>query len=100
MARRYVITSPANQDVEDILREISDRSSFDRADRFLKQLNEKLRKIVNFPNLGKPRPEWGESYRTLILDNYLIVYRVTDDLVEVLRVVSGYRDLDSLFDGN
>lgn len=100
MARRFIVTIPANQDVEDILREIADRAGFDHADRFLKQFDEKLRKIVSFPNLGKPRREWGEHYRSLMLDRYLIVYRVTDDLVEVLRVVSGYRDLDGLFEEN
>ncbi|NJM46402.1 MAG: type II toxin-antitoxin system RelE/ParE family toxin [Alkalinema sp. RU_4_3] len=100
MARRYVITTPANQDLEEILRGIADRSSFDNADRFLKQFNDKLKNIVAFPNLGKSQREWGENYRSLILNNYLIVYRVTDELVEVLRVVSGYRDLDTLFEDN
>jgi toxin ParE1/3/4 len=100
MARRYVITTPANQDLEEILREIADRVGFDNADRFLRQFNDKLKKIVAFPNLGKPRREWGENYRSLILTNYLIIYRVTDELVEVLRIVSGYRDLDTLFEEN
>ncbi len=98
MARRYVITTPANQDLEEVLREIADCSSFDNADRFLKQFNDKLKNIVAFPNLGKPRREWGENHRSLILNNYLIVYRITDELVEVLRVVNGYRDLDTLFE--
>jgi toxin ParE1/3/4 len=98
MPRRHIITNPANQDLEEILREIAERSSFDNADRFLKQFNEKLKNIVAFLNLGRPRQEWGENYRSLILDNYLIVYRVTDELVEVLRVVNGYRDLDTLFE--
>ncbi|WP_353736682.1 type II toxin-antitoxin system RelE/ParE family toxin [Leptolyngbya sp. UWPOB_LEPTO1] len=53
--------------------------------------------MASFPNLGKPRKEWGENYQSLIQDNYLIVYRVTDEVVEILRVVSGYRDLDTLF---
>lgn len=98
MARRYVITIPANQDLEEILREIANRTGFDNADRFLKQFNDKLKNIVAFPNLGKLRKEWGENYRSLTLNSYLIVYRVNDELVEVLRVVNGYRDLDRLFE--
>jgi hypothetical protein len=32
MERRYVITSPANIDLEEILRQIADISGFDRSD--------------------------------------------------------------------
>jgi toxin ParE1/3/4 len=97
MSRRYEITTPANQDLESILRQIADTSGFDRADQFLSRFTQKLRKIASFPNLGKPRAEWGENYRSLFQDDYLIVYRVTDEVVEILRVVSGRRDLDTLF---
>ena len=97
MTRRYVITTPANIDLEDILRRVADLSGFDKSDRFLTRFSEKLKNIVSFPNLGKPRPEWGNNYRSIILDDYLIIYRVTEELVEILRIVSGYRDLDELF---
>jgi toxin ParE1/3/4 len=97
MTRRYVITTPANADLEAILRAIADSSGFDRADRFLARFSEKLTNIVAFPNLGKPRPEWGTNYRSIILDDYLIVYRVTESLVEILHIVSGRRDLNELF---
>jgi toxin ParE1/3/4 len=95
--RRYTITIPASQDLEDILRQIADSIGLDRADRFLSRFTQKLRNLANFPNLGQPRKEWGDNYRSLIQDNYLIVYRVTDEAVEILRVVSGYRDLNTLF---
>lgn len=97
MTRPYVITTPANTDLEDILRRIADLSNFDQSDRFLTRFSEKLKNIVSFPNLGKPRPEWGTNYRSIVLDDYLIVYRVTEELVEILRVVNGYRDLNELF---
>jgi toxin ParE1/3/4 len=97
MTRRYVITTPANHDLEDILRNIAEFSGFDQSDRFLNRFTEKLKNIVAFPNLGKPRPEWGENYRSIVLNDYLILYRSTEELVEILRLVSGRRDLDELF---
>jgi toxin ParE1/3/4 len=100
MARRYEITPPANRDLEDILRYVAENSGFDRADDFLLQFTAKLRQIAAFPNMGKPRQEWGVNYRSLLLNNYLIIYRVTDGVVEILRVMSGYRDLDNLFQDN
>ncbi len=97
MTRRYVITTPANIDLEEILRQVADLSDYDRSDRFLARFSEKLKNIVAFPNLGKPRPEWGENYRSILLNDYLIIYRVTEELVAILRVVSGRRDLNELF---
>ncbi len=97
MTRRYIITTPANHDLEDILRSVADFAGFDQSDRFLTRFTEKLKQIVAFPNLGKPRPEWGENYRSIVLNDYLILYRSTDDLVEILRLVSGRRDLNELF---
>ena len=97
MTRRYVITSPANIDLEEILLQVAELSGFDRSDRFLARFSEKLKNIVAFPNLGKPRPEWGANYRSILLDDYLIIYRVTEELVEILRIVSGRRDLNALF---
>jgi toxin ParE1/3/4 len=97
MTRRYVITTPANHDLEDILSSIADFAGLDQSDRFLTRFTEKLKNIVAFPNLGKPRLEWGENYRSIVLNDYLILYRSTDDLVEILRIVSGRRDLDELF---
>jgi hypothetical protein len=31
------------------------------------------------------------------IDRYVIVDRVTDELVEIIRVMSGYQDLDEFF---
>ncbi|WP_244329277.1 type II toxin-antitoxin system RelE/ParE family toxin [Tolypothrix sp. PCC 7910] len=36
------------------------------------------------------------TLRGIPLDGYIIFYRVFEDRVVIVRVVSGYRDLDSL----
>jgi len=70
MNRIYRITPTANRDLEELLQNLATIASFDTSDRFLKRLNQKFTKIVAFPNLGKARPEWGDSYRSLAIDNY------------------------------
>ena len=97
MNRIYQITPTANRELEELLQNLATIASFDTSDRFLKRLNQKLIKIAAFPNLGKGRPEWGDSYRSLPIDDYIIVYRVTEEMVEILRIISGYRDMDDLF---
>jgi len=60
MTRRYVITTPANTDLEDILRRIAYLSSFDKSDRFLTRFSEKLKKsspsqiLENLAQNGEP----------------------------------------------
>jgi toxin ParE1/3/4 len=82
------------------LEEIGDRIALrnpSRAVSFIQELREKARKIGDFPHAGSPRPQWGENVRIDLHGRYLIVYRVTEQSVQVLRVVHGGRDLDALF---
>ncbi len=48
--------------------------------------------------MGKPRDELFPNIRSFPVDNYLIFYRPLDKGIEILRVISGYRDLEKLFD--
>jgi plasmid stabilization system protein ParE len=62
----------------------------------LKQLTKRL---SSMPNLGKPGRVFGT--RELITPKigktaYIVVYRVKDTRLEILRILPGMRDLDSL----
>jgi plasmid stabilization system protein ParE len=62
----------------------------------LKQLTKRL---SSMPNLGKPGRVFGT--RELITPKigktaYVVVYRVKDTRLEILRILPGMRDLDSL----
>lgn len=46
----------------------------------------------------RPAPEWGDGVRIAVHGYYLIVYRVRDEGVQILRIVHGARDLDALFE--
>ena len=48
--------------------------------------------------MGKKRDELLPYLRSFPVENYLIFYRPIEEGIEVLRVVSGYRDLKRLFD--
>lgn len=91
-------TAAASRDIENIIDYIADNSSFDAAERLLKKINQKCSNLANFPNMGRRRDELSPSLRSLPVDDYLIFYRPIADGIEILRVVSGYRDLDALFD--
>lgn len=97
MTREFRLTPPAIEDLKSIADYLAEVSNLDQADRFLKKVDQKLTLITQFPNLGKPRSEVLPGLRSFPLDNYLLLYTVSDQCVEILRVVSGYRDLQALF---
>jgi toxin ParE1/3/4 len=97
VSRIYTITTAASQDIDAILSRLAAIGSFTTADKFLKTLNAKLKHLTAFPLIGRARPAWGPQHRSIPIDRYVIVYRVTDELVEIIRVMSGYQDLDEFF---
>lgn len=54
-------------------------------------------KLMDFPRLGRVVPEADEeTIRELLYQNYRIIYRVKSELIEILTVIHGRRDLGSL----
>jgi toxin ParE1/3/4 len=91
------LTPEAKADLEGIGDRIAERNPM-RAVTYVQELRERASRIGEFPHAGPPRPQWGEGIRITVHGKYLIVYRVRDETVQVLRVVHGARDLDTLFE--
>jgi len=53
--------------------------------------------VAGFPNMGKNYSQLSLSLRGFIVDDYIIFYYSREDGIDIARVVSGYRDLESLF---
>jgi toxin ParE1/3/4 len=51
---------------------------------------ERIEKLVTFPGLGRPGEVNGT--RELVLSPYVVVYRFTDEIVEILQVWHGAQD--------
>jgi toxin ParE1/3/4 len=97
MTRQFRLTEPAIEDIEQIADYIARQSGFDRAEHFLSRLNGKFAKIAQFSNLGQQRDEILPGLRSFPIDNYLILYMPIGQNIDIIRVVSGYRDLSALF---
>lgn len=53
--------------------------------------------LGQFPNMGSPCETKGtvhHDYRILVVDNYRVFYRVTDEQVVVCRIIHARRDID------
>lgn len=98
MTPQFRLTQPAVKDIEQITDYIAQQAGLEQAERFLAKLNDKFVKITQFPKLGRERNEILPSVRSLSLESYLILYILIGQNIDILRVVSGYRDLSALFD--
>ena len=83
MTARFRLTEPAIQDIEQIADYIARQSGLEQGDRFLNKLDAKFIKIAQFPNLGRQRDEILPALRSLPMDNYLILYMVIRQDVEI-----------------
>lgn len=90
------ITPSAARDLEEIADRIA-QGNPKRALTYVREIQDKAARLVDFPHSGAPRPAWGADVRIAIHGNYLIVYRVRPEIVQILRVVHGARDLEALF---
>lgn len=97
MTAQFRLTQPAVKDIEQIADYIAREVGLTGADRFLSRLDAKLAQIAQFPNLGRQRNEILPGLRSLSMERYLIFYIPVERNVDILRVVSGYRDLSALF---
>ena len=97
MAPQFYLTQPDIQDIEAIADYLAGQTGLQQAERFLSKLDAKFARVTQFPNLGRPLDEILPELRSLSMEIYLILYTATGSRLDILRVVSGYRDLASLF---
>lgn len=68
------------------------------ADRLIDRIVSRCQDLAAHPRLGPARPEIAPDARMLVVDDYLVLYRVEDANVEVVRVVHGAKRLEGLFE--
>lgn len=66
------------------------------ADRVIDEIHGKTEQLRDFPKSGQRRPEIDENARALVYGDYLILYRVANDSVDIIRIVHGARDRTAL----
>lgn len=97
--RRCVIARAASQDLDEIV-DYFLRRDVDAGERFIESFNEKCQKLAQFPFMGREYVEIQSELRGLPLKGYIVFYQVTDETISILRILSGYQDLRSVFLGD
>jgi toxin ParE1/3/4 len=94
---QVIRTPQAKNDLKEIWNYIADYSE-ERADSSLRILDEKMQTLAQFPLMGKERAEILDGLRSFPVNNYVIFYRPINNGIEVIRVLHGARDIESLFE--
>lgn len=86
----------ASQDLQE-LEDFISRDSVLHAIHFIDRIVKSAEKLEGTPQLGRIVPELGQAdLRELLFRGYRIVYLVRDEVVTILRVVHGARDIADL----
>lgn len=96
MSHRLILADQAQEDLVDIWLYIASDSP-QAADHFVAFLHEKCASLCDSPEIGRERDELIPGLRSLPVKKYTIFYRITPATLEIVRVLSGYRDIASLF---
>ncbi|MET3853734.1 type II toxin-antitoxin system RelE/ParE family toxin [Rhizobium sp. OAE497] len=99
MARLRYLQS-AKADILSILDYVEQQAGWRSAENLVSALRQRCRDLANLPgHMGRPRPELGKDIRSATLGNYVIFFRYVGDVLEVIDILEGHRDIDHFFLG-
>jgi toxin ParE1/3/4 len=83
----------ARADLFDLYQYIEMEAGLDRAGDYIARIENARMRLCDFPSRGTPRNDIGPGVRTIAFERHvLIVFRILDNVVEILRLLYAGRD--------
>jgi toxin ParE1/3/4 len=82
-------------DLETILEDLQQKNP-SAAERYANAFYDKGRVLAQFPEIGRSRPEIAPGLRSTLVHPYVIFYRLEEEVVQIVRILHGERDLRSI----
>lgn len=92
----YRLTPAAQDDLEEIWLYSAQTWSIEQADRYIDALEETFGRLLFMPEMARERPEFDPPVRVHSSTEHVIVYRIKDDHLAVLRVLGGGQDWQTI----
>jgi toxin ParE1/3/4 len=89
---RVRFAQAARRDLQAIWRHVGESSGVERADALVDRIVAAGRSLAHAPARGTLVPAFGHEVRQLVVLSYRILYRLTGDRVEVVRIIHVRRD--------
>jgi toxin ParE1/3/4 len=94
--RALIISPEATQDLNNIA-DYFMLLNLEVGERLFERFNQRCKQLATFPNSGRSYTNLRQGLRGLSFESYIIFYRVTDESLTIVRVVSGRQDLSKVF---
>jgi plasmid stabilization system protein ParE len=95
---RYKLTDDALADLEEIADYIGN-DDVDAAIRVVRDIRAAMARLADMPRIGHMRRDLAdEEIRFWPAHSYLILYRPMTEPLEIIRIVSGFRDVAGMMD--
>jgi toxin ParE1/3/4 len=90
---RLVVTIRAGRDAAAITAMLADNAGPEVAARYRREIDALYNRLVMFPQSGSPRPTLGRYTRLGVVDPYVVIYDYRPDVVTILRILDGRRNI-------
>ena len=100
--RKWIVNlSPeADEDLIEIWGYLAHEASERVANRQLREIDAACARLKAWPYSGRSRDELLAGMRSVPIPPYAMFYRIQNDVVEIVRVLHGRRDIASIFADN
>ena len=88
----------AEDDLEEAWTFTARRWAPEQADNLLDEIEGAFRLLLRFPGLGRLRDELSPGLRSFPVSGFVVFYRGSEGLLDVVRVLHGARDASALFE--
>jgi toxin ParE1/3/4 len=95
-SRKLRLTAEARDDFRDLLQYTLQRWGREQRDSYKTLMQRRMRELTTYPELGRSRDEFFIGCRSLVVEQYLVYYLVTDTELLVARILHAKRDAADL----
>lgn len=93
-----LLWSPASEtDLLELWGYLATHASGVVADEQVRKVERACRVLSEWPHSGRPRDALIPGMRSVAVAPYVVFYRVSDNTIEVVRVLHGRRDIEAIF---
>ena len=93
--RTYIISKKAISDLEEIWLYTVEKWSAEQADRYYNLIFDEINYICKNSDAGKSMEHVRKGYRASKVKLHLIFYKVSDDMIEIIRILHERMDIEN-----
>ncbi|HLN31430.1 MAG TPA: type II toxin-antitoxin system RelE/ParE family toxin [Gemmataceae bacterium] len=90
-----VRTDQAEIDLGEILEHLEEHNP-QAAEQLVTAIDDRCNLLGQFPEMGRARNELAPGLRSVVVERYVLFYRISVAAVEVLRILHGARDIETI----